>query len=79
LLAGILKHGANVKNFLQLLFTKFRAFTPGKPFQSSLMFAGKARAYPIELQNKRAHKLPLLFLSFSIIKMMFLGLNQVYY
>ncbi len=23
-------------------------FVPGKPFQPSLMFAGKARAYPIE-------------------------------
>jgi hypothetical protein len=27
---------------------KARAFVPGKPFQPSLMFVGKARAYPSE-------------------------------
>jgi hypothetical protein len=30
------------------LFIKARAFVPGKPFQPSLMFAGKAGAYSIE-------------------------------
>ncbi len=27
---------------------KLRVFVPDKPFQHSLMFVGKARAYPIE-------------------------------
>ncbi len=33
-----------------------RAFVPGKPFQPSLMFAGKAGAYPSEAPLGAPHK-----------------------
>ncbi len=43
--------GADVKKLFTAVSYAFsyeaRAFIPGKPFQPSLMFAGKARAYPM--------------------------------
>ncbi len=45
-------HGANViKLFMAVSydFSKYvNAFVPGKPFQPTLIFSGKVRAYPIE-------------------------------
>ncbi len=35
-----------VKLFTVVIHEFTKAFVPGKPFQPSLMFAGKARAYP---------------------------------
>ncbi len=47
-LALDLARGQCYKTFLSLIYD-FRnklVFVPGKPFQPSLMFVGKARAYP---------------------------------
>ncbi len=40
--------GQCYKTFYGYDFSKVRAFVPGKPFQLSLMFVGKAGAYPSE-------------------------------
>jgi hypothetical protein len=51
--------GANVTKLFMAVSYDFslqaRAFVPGKPFQPSLMFAGRAEAYPSEALSQMLH------------------------